>query len=258
MKKRSILFALIILTSSTTMSIAQTYEYDNLNRLTKVTYEDGNIIEYTYDEYGNITKIIKKTKVDINQNPKDKDENSNNTDNKNDTPNNDGKTDDNNSNSSDTNNQDNSNQNSNNQNSKDKDSSSSGRGGGSTQTPKKSEEINQKEEDKNQENKDKKEQEQDYLQEKIKFKDIKQNTWYSESVNYVVNKKIMIGTSKDEFSPNKHTTRAMITTILYRLSGSEKPTYDNSFKDIKKDMWYTDSILWASQNNIVLLLIVVL
>lgn len=32
------------------------YEYDILNRLTKVTYEDGSYVEYEYDDNGNITK----------------------------------------------------------------------------------------------------------------------------------------------------------------------------------------------------------
>lgn len=34
------------------------YEYDLLNRLVKVTYDDDNYIEYMYDANGNITKII--------------------------------------------------------------------------------------------------------------------------------------------------------------------------------------------------------
>lgn len=32
------------------------YEYDILNRLTKITYEDGSYVEYEYDANGNITK----------------------------------------------------------------------------------------------------------------------------------------------------------------------------------------------------------
>ena len=34
------------------------YEYDLLNRLIKVTYDENNYIEYTYDANGNITEII--------------------------------------------------------------------------------------------------------------------------------------------------------------------------------------------------------
>lgn len=43
---------------------AEEYEYDDLNRVTKVIYDDGSYVEYTYDANGNIVK----TKVcDINE-----------------------------------------------------------------------------------------------------------------------------------------------------------------------------------------------
>lgn len=41
------------------MATAMQYEYDSLNRLTKVTYDDGRIVTYTYDEVGNrLRKIV--------------------------------------------------------------------------------------------------------------------------------------------------------------------------------------------------------
>ena len=44
--------------SGATDSITFTYEYDDLYRLTKVTYPDGTVIEYTYDEAGNRLSVI--------------------------------------------------------------------------------------------------------------------------------------------------------------------------------------------------------
>jgi YD repeat-containing protein len=38
--------------------VAITYAYDSLNRLIKVTYDDGGIVEYEYDAAGNITRVI--------------------------------------------------------------------------------------------------------------------------------------------------------------------------------------------------------
>ena len=38
-------------------AFAETYEYDNLNRVTKVTYDDGSYVTYEYDKNGNITNI---------------------------------------------------------------------------------------------------------------------------------------------------------------------------------------------------------
>lgn len=37
---------------------ATTYEYDELGRVTKVTYEDGTGVTYTYDANGNLTEVI--------------------------------------------------------------------------------------------------------------------------------------------------------------------------------------------------------
>lgn len=47
----------ILLADSTFYSQAEEYEYDTLNRVTKVTYEDGSYVEYEYDSNGNILNI---------------------------------------------------------------------------------------------------------------------------------------------------------------------------------------------------------
>ena len=46
----TVLFVLLFFASP---SSAVVYEYDDLNRLVKATYEDGSATEYTYDEVGN-------------------------------------------------------------------------------------------------------------------------------------------------------------------------------------------------------------
>lgn len=37
---------------------AEEYVYDELNRVTKVTYDDGSYVEYSYDSNGNITDVV--------------------------------------------------------------------------------------------------------------------------------------------------------------------------------------------------------
>lgn len=37
---------------------AETYEYDALGRLTKVTFDDGSTITYVYDENGNRVSVV--------------------------------------------------------------------------------------------------------------------------------------------------------------------------------------------------------
>jgi len=61
----------------------------------------------------------------------------------------------------------------------------------------------------------------------------------------------MIGMSDDIFAPSTTTSRAMIVTTLYRLEGSPAVTGENTYKDVKDDVWYTDAIIWATENGIV-------
>ena len=53
----SYLFIFTLITSFTSQAGTITYQYDNLNRLTRVDYPNGNFIEYTYDATGNILNI---------------------------------------------------------------------------------------------------------------------------------------------------------------------------------------------------------
>ena len=50
----------IALVLAASMTSAETYQYDQVGRLTNVTYDDGSKIDYTYDNAGNIRKIARK------------------------------------------------------------------------------------------------------------------------------------------------------------------------------------------------------
>jgi YD repeat-containing protein len=53
-KRTTYLFSvLLLLAVFVTCSSAVTYEYDDLNRVVKAIYEDGSVLEYSYDEVGN-------------------------------------------------------------------------------------------------------------------------------------------------------------------------------------------------------------
>ena len=51
-----VVIALLIMENSICIH-AEEYEYDALNRVTKVTYEDGSYVEYAYDANGNILSV---------------------------------------------------------------------------------------------------------------------------------------------------------------------------------------------------------
>lgn len=61
---RVTLMTLILVMSSLSSlpAWAITYDYDELGRLTKVTYDDGSYVEYEYDDAGNRT-LVTTTKI---------------------------------------------------------------------------------------------------------------------------------------------------------------------------------------------------
>ena len=52
------------------------------------------------------------------------------------------------------------------------------------------------------------------------YADVQENAWYAEAVDYVTAQGLMTGTAADAFAPELTTTRAMVWTILGRMSGA--------------------------------------
>lgn len=72
------------------------------------------------------------------------------------------------------------------------------------------------------------------------FTDVPSGSWYADAVNYVSDKGLMNGTSKNGFSPNATTTRGMIVTILARVEGI----------NTNGTPWYAAGQKWAMENGI--------
>ena len=84
------------------------------------------------------------------------------------------------------------------------------------------------------------------------FTDVKDPSWYSESVNYVVEKGYMAGMSETIFSPNTMITRAQLTQILYAAEGKPEAKGESTFSDVPSTgKWYSSAILWGVANSIV-------
>ena len=82
------------------------------------------------------------------------------------------------------------------------------------------------------------------------FRDVSEDSWCYDAVEYAYEKNLMTGVSADTFAPNGTCTRAQLVTILYRLAGS--PSADSaSFSDVTAGTWYTDAVAWANANGIV-------
>ena len=83
------------------------------------------------------------------------------------------------------------------------------------------------------------------------FTDVKSTDYYSDAVQWAVEKNITSGTSKTTFSPNNTCSNAEILTFLWRANGSPEPTAANPFDDIKATDYFYKAALWAAEKGLV-------
>ncbi len=75
----------------------------------------------------------------------------------------------------------------------------------------------------------------------LPFIDVDKNDWFYEAVEYVYENEIMNGVSDNTFGSNDNVTRAMVWTVLARISGA----------DVNGgDPWYAKSQAWAIESGV--------
>ena len=82
------------------------------------------------------------------------------------------------------------------------------------------------------------------------FQDVKQSDWFASYVQYATNNKLMNGTSGTAFSPNANMSRAMLATVLYRMSGDTAQA-GSRFGDVASSAYYAAAVNWAANKGIV-------
>ena len=73
------------------------------------------------------------------------------------------------------------------------------------------------------------------------YADVQEDAWYAEAVDYVTAEGLMTGTTADAFAPDVTTTRAMIWTILGRMSGASVSG---------GEPWYALAQSWAVSSGV--------
>ena len=82
------------------------------------------------------------------------------------------------------------------------------------------------------------------------YTDVPENAWFARAVEYCTAQGLMNGVTEDRFAPGSGTTRAMVVTVLYRLSGSPARAAAERFPDVAADSWYAESVAWAALQGI--------
>ena len=83
------------------------------------------------------------------------------------------------------------------------------------------------------------------------YTDVRGTEWYAEAVAALREKGIMDGVGDNRFNPEGVFTRAQLATVLYRLADKPAVSGEDDFTDTQSGQWYSDAVLWASQNGIV-------
>lgn len=80
---------------------------------------------------------------------------------------------------------------------------------------------------------------------------VQDDDWFYDAVYYAVDRSLFNGVSATEFSPSATMNRAMLATVLHRLSGSPQVSCDGMFSDVPSSQWYASGISWAAQAGVV-------
>ena len=84
----------------------------------------------------------------------------------------------------------------------------------------------------------------------IRFADLPENHWAIEHINLLSSRGIMIGTGDGMFEPEREITRAEFVTLLFMLTGEERPPGITRFTDVPVSAWYATFVAWASNHGI--------
>lgn len=79
------------------------------------------------------------------------------------------------------------------------------------------------------------------------------SNWAHAGIDFCIDRGIMgsTKTSRLVFEPGTSCTRAMIVSVLFRLSNEPDVDFKPVFPDVKKGTWYSDAVIWAYDNEVV-------
>lgn len=80
--------------------------------------------------------------------------------------------------------------------------------------------------------------------------DVPAGTWYTDAVNWCLERGLMDLAGSDAFAPGDDSNRATLAAALYRAAGSPE-VGSHSFNDIPSGSWYESAAAWASANGVI-------
>jgi hypothetical protein len=85
------------------------------------------------------------------------------------------------------------------------------------------------------------------------FYDVNSGDWFYRGVEAMNASELLRGVSDTRFDPHSYMTRGMVVTLLYRFAGEPSVVgFRNPFPDIYAAQYYTNAVIWAAANGIVM------
>jgi len=84
------------------------------------------------------------------------------------------------------------------------------------------------------------------------FSDVSDADWFLDAVLYANANGLMTGAYAGRFAPDVTLSRAMMVTVLYRIEAEPDVSFAPIFDDVSTGAWYSDAVMWATQNEIVM------
>ncbi len=83
------------------------------------------------------------------------------------------------------------------------------------------------------------------------FTDVNPSLWYHDGIDFTVRQKLFNGVSANTFEPDTVMSRAMLVTVLYRMSDSPAILPGTDYSDVSIGKWYSNAVTWANVCDIV-------
>lgn len=84
----------------------------------------------------------------------------------------------------------------------------------------------------------------------LPFADVAAGDWFYTPVHDVFARGLMTGVDDDTFAPQMPTTRAMVVSVLARLSTVPQSGACMSMTDVQEGDWYADAVAWALEAGV--------
>ena len=84
----------------------------------------------------------------------------------------------------------------------------------------------------------------------LPYTDVSWDHWAYTAIKRMYTRGLMVGVNETTFAPSQEMSRAMLATVLYRMSG-ETAEADSSFRDVSSSAYYVAAVSWASSEGIV-------